>query len=150
LVKWIGIGLAIVFVFLIAFIAAAYIYPDFRVATRDIAIVLLAVLTMISIILTIALLLAILYAVTFIRRLTNDTVVPQISELKTKLDGVIENTREITGSVKDTTTTVSTTTVYIAEKAVSPIIRVAGLLAGVRAAGRYLARRDEAPDLDNG
>ena len=150
MIKWIGIGLAIVVVILVAFIVAAYIFPDFRVATRDIAIVLLAVLTMISIILTIALLLAILYAVMFIRRLTNETIVPQITDLKTKLDGVVETTREITGNVKDTTTTVSTTTVYIAEKAVSPIIRVAGLLAGVRAAARYLARRDEAPELDNG
>jgi hypothetical protein len=150
LVKWIGIGLAVVVAILIAFIVAAYIFPDFRVATRDIAIVLLAVLTMISIILTIALLLAILYAVMFIRRLTNDTIVPQITDLKNKLDGVVANTREITGNVKDTTTTVSTTTVYIAEKAVSPIIRVAGLLAGVRAAARYVARRDETPELDNG
>ena len=150
MVKWIGIGLAVVVAILIAFIVAAYIFPDFRVATRDIAIVLLAVLTMISIILSIALLLAILYAVMYIRRLTNDTIVPQITDLKTKLDGVVANTREITGNVKDTTTTVSTTTVYIAEKAVSPIIRVAGLLAGVRAAARYVARRDEAPELDNG
>lgn len=149
MVKWIGIGLAVVVAILVAFIVAAYIFPDFRVATRDIAIVLLAVLTMISIILTIVLLLAILYAVMFIRRLTNETIVPQITDLKAKLDGVVENTREITGSVKDTTTAVSTTTVYIAEKAVSPIIRVAGLLAGVRAAARYVARRDEAPELDN-
>jgi hypothetical protein len=150
LVKWIGIGIAVVVVILVAFIAAAYIFPDFRVATRDIAIVLLAVLTMISIILTIVLLLAIIYAVMFIRRLTNDTIVPQITDLKAKLDGVVANTRDITGNVKDTTTTVSTTTVYIAEKAVSPIIRVAGLLAGVRAAARYVARRDEASELDNG
>jgi uncharacterized membrane protein len=150
LVKWIGIGIAVVVVILVAFIAAAYIFPDFRVATRDIAIVLLAVLTMISIILTIVLLLAIIYAVMFIRRLTNDTIVPQIADLKTKLDGVVANTRDITGNVKDTTTTVSTTTVYIAEKAISPIIRVAGLLAGVRAAARYVARRDEASELDNG
>ena len=105
---------------------------------------------MISIILTIALLLAILYAVIFIRRLARDTVVPEITALKTKLDSVIENTRGIAGNVKDTTTTVSTTTVYIAEKAVGPVIRVAGLLAGVRAAARYLARRDEAPEPDNG
>jgi hypothetical protein len=145
-----GIGIAVVVVILVAFIAAAYIFPDFRVATRDIAIVLLAVLTMISIILTIVLLLAIIYAVMFIRRLTNDTIVPQITDLKTKLDGVVANTRDITGNVKDTTTTVSTTTVYIAEKAISPIIRVAGLLAGVRAAARYVARRDEASELDNG
>jgi hypothetical protein len=150
LVKWIGIGLAVVVVILVAFITAAYIFPEFRVATRDIAIILLAVLTMISIILTIVLLFAIIYAVMFIRQLTNDTVVPQIIDLKARLDGVVANTHDITDNVKDTTTAVSTTTVYIAEKAISPIIRVAGLLAGVRAAARYVARRDEAPELDNG
>ncbi len=150
MVKWISIGLAVVVVILIAFIVAAYLFPEFRVATRDITIVLLGVLTMISIVLTITLLLAFLYTVMFIRRLTNDTIVPQITDLKTRLDNVIENTRGITTDVKDTTTTVSATTGYIAEKAVSPVIRVAGLLAGVRAAARYLARRDEASDLDNG
>ncbi|HET9224568.1 MAG TPA: hypothetical protein VFO07_18790 [Roseiflexaceae bacterium] len=150
MVKWIGIGLAVVVVILVAFIAAAYIFPEFRVATRDIAIILLAALSMISIILTITLLFAIIYAVMFIRQLTNDTVVPQIIDLKARLDGVVANTHDITDNVKDTTTAVSTTTVYIAEKAVSPIIRVAGLLAGVRAAARYVARRDEAPEPDNG
>jgi hypothetical protein len=150
LVKWISIGLAVVVIILIAFIVAAYLFPEFRVATRDITIVLLGVLNMISIVLMIVLLLAFLYTVVFIRRLTNDTIVPQITDLKIKLDNVIENTRGITTDVKDTTTTVSATTVYIAEKAVSPVIRVSGLLAGVRAAARYLARRDEASELDNG
>jgi len=150
LVKWISIGLAVVVVILIAFIVAAYLFPEFRVATRDITIVLLGALMMISIVLTITLLLAFLYTVMFIRRLTNDTIVPQITDLKAKLDIVIENTRGIATDVKDTSTTVSATTVYIAEKAVSPVIRVSGLLAGVRAAARYLARRDEASELDNG
>ena len=150
MVKWIGIGLAVVGILLIAFIAAGYIFPAWAANTRDIAIVILAVLQMISIILMIALLLAILFAVSYIRRLARDTVVPQINDLKTKLDGVIDNTRSITGNVKDTTTTVSTTTVYVAERVVSPVIRVAGLLAGVRASARFLARRGEAPEPDNG
>jgi len=148
-VKWIGIGLAVVVVVTVAFIVAAYLFPDFRVATRDIAITIMAVLQMISIILTIVLLVAVLYAVSFIRRLARDTVVPEISALKTRLDGVIDNTRAITGNVKDTTTTVSTTTVYVAERVVAPVIRVAGLMAGVRAGARYLARRGEAPNPDN-
>lgn len=150
MVKWIGIGLAIVVAILIAFIVAAYLFPEFRVATRDITIVLVGVLTMISITLTIALLLAILYTVMFIRRLTDETIVPQIVDLKARLDTVVENTHAISTDVKDTTTTVTATTTYIAEKAVSPIIRVAGLMAGVRAAARYLARRDEASEMDNG
>ena len=146
--KWIGIGLAVVGIIAIAFIVAAYLYPDFRVATRDIAIVILAVFQMIGALLTIALLLAVLYAVRAINRLAHDTVVPKIDMLTGKLDTVIDNTRSITSNVKDTTTTASATTVYIAEQVVSPIIRVTSLVAGVRAAARFLARRDEAQETD--
>jgi hypothetical protein len=149
-VKWIGIGLAVVGILLVAFIVAGYLFPAWAANTRDIAIVLLAVLQMISILLMITLLLAILFAVSYIRRLARDTVVPEINALKTRLDGVIDNTRSITGNVKDTTTTVSTTTSYIAERVVSPVIRVAGLMAGVRAGARYVARRGSPAETDNG
>jgi hypothetical protein len=148
-VKWIGIGLAVVGIAVIAFIVAGYMFPAWAANTRDIAIVLIAVLQMISILLMITLLLAILFAVSYIRRLARDTVVPEISALKSRLDGVIENTRAITGNVKDTTTTVSTTTSYVAERVVSPVIRVAGLMAGVRAGARYLARRGDMTEQDN-
>lgn len=148
--KWIGIGLAVVGIIAIAFIVAAYLFPEFRIATRDIAIVILAVFQMIGAILTIALLLAIIFAVRAINRLARDTVVPKIDMLTGKLDQVIENTRSITGNVRDTTATASTTTVYIAEQVVSPVIRVASLVAGVRAGARFLARRGEAPEADQG
>lgn len=140
--KWIGIGLAVLGLITIAFIVAAYLFPEFRIATRDIAVVILAVMQMIAVILMIAILLAIMYAVWTINRLARNTVLPKIDMLTGKLDQVIENTRSITANVKDTTTTASTTTVYIAEQVVSPVIRVASLLAGVRAAARFLARRD--------
>ncbi|MBK9711352.1 MAG: hypothetical protein IPO81_08485 [Kouleothrix sp.] len=141
--KWIGIGLAVIGLITIGFIVAAYIFPDFRVATRDIAIVILAVFQMIGALLTAALLIAIMYAVFYIRRLARDTVVPKIDMLSAKLDGVIDNTRSITGNVKDTTTSVSTTTSYVAERVVAPVIRVSGLMAGARAAASFLARRGE-------
>jgi hypothetical protein len=141
--KWIGIGLAVIALIAIAFIVAAYIYPDFREATRDIAVVILAVFQMIGAILTAALLIALLYAVFAIQRLTNHTIVPKIEMLTSKLDGVIESTQAITTNIKDTTSTVGTTTTYIAEQVVSPVIRVSGLLAGVRAAATFLARRGE-------
>ena len=141
--KWIGIGMAVIALITIAFIVAAYIYPDFREATRDIAIVILAVFQMIGAILTAALLMALLFTVFYIRRLARDTVLPEIRELRAKLDGVIEHTHAITGSVKDTTTTVSTTTSYMAERVVSPVIRVSSLLIGVRAAASFLARRGQ-------
>jgi hypothetical protein len=141
--KWIGIGLAVIALITIAFIVAAYIYPDFREATRDIAVVILAVFQMIGAILTAVLLIGLLYAVFAIQRLTNNTIVPKIDMLTSKLDGIIESTQAITTNIKDTTSTVGTTTTYVAEQVVSPVIRVSGLLAGVRAAATFLARRGE-------
>lgn len=141
--KWIGIGLAVIAVIAIAFIVAAYIFPDFRTATRDIAIVILALFQMIGAILTAALLLAVLWAVLAVQRLANNTIVPKVDLLTSKLDGVIATTQSITTNIKDTTSTVGTTTTYVAEQVVSPVIRVAGLVAGVRAAATFLARRGE-------
>ncbi len=141
--KWIGIGLAVVGIITVAFIVAAYLFPDFRVATRDIAIVILAVFQMIGAILTIVLLLAIIYAVRTINRLARETVMPKVDALSVKIDQLLDSTKAITGNIKDTTTTVSTTTVYVAEQVVSPVIRVSSLLAGVRAAATFLARRGE-------
>ncbi len=141
--KWIGIGLAVIAIITVAFIVAAYLYPTFREATRDIAIVILAVFQMIGALLTAALLLAILYVVFALKRLATDTIVPKVDLLTAKLDGVIDNTKAITTNIKDTTASVGTTTSYVAEQVVSPVIRVSGLLAGVRAAATYLARRGE-------
>jgi hypothetical protein len=141
--KWIGIGLVVVGLITVAFIVAAYLFPDFRVATRDIAIVILAVFQMIGAILTIVLLLAIIYAVRTINRLARETVMPKVDALSGKIDQLLDSTKAITGNIKDTTTTVSTTTVYVAEQVVSPVIRVSSLLAGVRAAATFLARRGE-------
>ena len=141
--KWIGIGLAVLAIITIGFIVAGYVFPLWAANTRDIAIVILAVFQMVSVILMIALLLALLFTVFYIRRLARDTVLPEIRELRTKLDGVIEHTQAIAGNVKDTTTTVSSTTSYVAERVVSPVIRVSGLLIGVRAAASFLARRGQ-------
>ncbi len=141
--RWIGIGLAVITVLVVGFIVAAAIFPGFRETSRDIAIIILAVFQMIGAILTIALLLAILYAVQAINRLAQDTVIPKIDTLTSKLDQVIESTKAITGNVQDTASAVSTTTVYVAEQVVSPVIRASGALAGVKAAARYLAQRGE-------
>lgn len=148
MIRWIGIGLAIVTVILIAFIVAGYMFEGFREATRDIAIVILAVMQMIGAILTVALLLAIIYAVRAINRLAQNTVIPKIDTLTGKLDQVIDNTRTITGNVRDTTTTVTTTTTYVTEQVVAPVIRVSSLFAGARAAASFLARRGAPPDSE--
>lgn len=141
--KWIGIGLAVIGVITIAFIVAAYIYPDFREATRDIAIVILAVFQMIGAILTAALLVALLWSVFAIKRLASETVLPKVELLTSKLDTVIDSTQAIAGNVKDTTASVSMTTSYMAERVVSPVIRVSSLLVGVRTAAAFLARRGQ-------
>lgn len=141
--KWIGIGLTIIGAISIAFIVAAYLFPDFREATRDIAVIVLALFQMIGALLTIGLVLAIIYAVRAINRLARETVMPKIDALTGKIDQVLDSTQAIAGNLKDTSTTVSTTTVYVAEQVVSPVIRVSSLLAGVRAAAVFLARRGE-------
>ena len=141
--KWIGIGLAVLAIILIGFIVAGYVFPDWAANTRDIAIVILAAFQLISVILMIALLLALLFTVFYIRQLARETVLPEIRQLGAKLDNVIEQTQTIAGSVKDTTTTVSTTTSYVAERVVSPVIRVSSLLIGVRTAASFLARRGQ-------
>lgn len=146
--KWIGIGIAIVAIITIAFIVCAYLFPDFRVATRDIAIVLLAIFQMIGALLTIALLVALLWAVNAVRSLASDTVLPKVSELTDKLDQVVEKTKSITDNVKTTTGSVSTTTVYVAEQVVAPVIRVSSVFAGVRAGAAFLARRGAPRDSD--
>lgn len=148
--KWISIGLGVVGALLVAFIVAGYIFPAWAATTRDIAIVILSVLQILSVVLMIALLLALLYVVMYIRRLVDETITPQFKTLTAKVDGLLETTRAITGNVQETTTTVSTTTAYVAERVVSPVIRVAGLMAGVRAAARFLAQHSSVSEIDNG
>jgi len=141
--KWIAIGFAAIIAIAIVYVIAAYNYPAFREATRDIAIVILAVFQIIGSILTVALLLALLYSMVALEKLATQTVLPKVDLLTAKLDEVIEQTQAIAGNVKDTTMTVSTTTSYIADRVVSPVIRVSSLLTGVRAAASFLARRGQ-------
>ena len=139
--KWIIIGVAITAAFLVAFVVCAYIFPDFRVATRDIAIILLAVSALLAVIVALALLFAILYAVNKIRSVTTNTVIPQVNALQLKVDQILENVTAVSNSARTSVATVSTTTIYASEKVVAPIIKLTGLAAGVRAGATFLARR---------
>ncbi len=139
--KWIIIGVAITAAFLVAFVVCAYIFPDFRVATRDIAIILLAVSALLAVIVALALLFAILYAVNKIRSVTTNTVIPQVNALQLKVDQILENVTAVSNSARTSVATVSTTTTYASEKVVAPIIKLTGLAAGVRAGATFLARR---------
>ena len=60
--KWIMIGLIVLLIIAIAFIVAMYMFPDFRVATRDVAVVILALFQLIGTLISIAILFAVLYA----------------------------------------------------------------------------------------
>lgn len=139
--KWIIIGVAVTTVILVVFIVCAYLFPGWREATRDIAIILLAVTGLIAAILAVAILFAILYAVNKIRSVTTDTVVPQIQTLQGKVDHILGNVSSASDQARVSLTNVSTTTNYAAEQVVTPIIKLASLAAGVRAGATFLARR---------
>ncbi|HMO60427.1 MAG TPA: hypothetical protein PKA05_07715 [Roseiflexaceae bacterium] len=141
--RWIGIGLAIVALIVIGFLVAAAIFPAFREASRDIAIIILALFQMISAIITIILLLALLFVAQQIHRVATQTIIPKIDALTVKVDDVVEQTRVIAGNARETAVTVSSTTSYVSEQVVTPFIRLSSLIAGARAAAAYLARRDE-------
>ena len=147
MVKWIITGVVVVTLILIGFIVAAVVFPTFRVVSRDIAITLLAVLQMLGAILTVALLFAVLYAVNAVNKLARDTVVPKIDTVTNKVNELLDTTRTIAGNVRDASSTATSTTTYVAERVVSPVIRVSGLIAGVRAAATTLARRSSEPRI---
>jgi hypothetical protein len=141
--KWIGIGLAVLSILGIVFIGVLYWLPDFRVATRDVAIVILATFQLIGTMLTIAILFALFYAVQAMERAARLSLLPRLDSLSAKVDQLVDQTQSIAGKVQDTTAVVSGTTGYVAEQVVAPMIRASGLVAGVRAAIGYLARRDQ-------
>lgn len=145
--KWIIIGVSVTAVILLVFIVCAYLFPGWREATRDIAIILLATTGLIATVLLVAILFATLYAVNKIRSLTTDTVMPQVQTLQGKVDQILERITSVADQARSSATAVSTTTNYAAEQVVTPIIRLAGLAAGVRAGAAFLARRG-APHRD--
>ncbi len=140
--KWIGIGLAALTLLAIAFIGVLYWLPDFRVATRDVAIIILATFQLIGTILTIAILFALFYAVQAMERAARLSLLPRLDSLSVKVDQLVDQTQTIAGKVQDTAAAVSGTTGYVTEQVVAPLVRASGLVAGIRAAVGYLARRD--------
>jgi hypothetical protein len=132
--RYLTIGLAIVGVIVVAFLVAAAIFPGFRIASRDIAIIILAVMATISTIILTIILLAILYAVRQVNALSTQTIVPKLNE-------VLETTKSIANTAQETAVTARSTTSFVAERVASPLIKISGAVAGVSAAARVLARR---------
>jgi ABC-type multidrug transport system fused ATPase/permease subunit len=141
--KSIGIGIAVITILAIAFIGVLYWLPDFRAATRDVAVVILAFFQLIGTVLSIAILFALYYAIRAVERASRLSVLPRIDALSNKVDQLIDQTQAIAGKVQDTTNAVSGTTGYVTEQVVAPMIRASGLIAGIQAAVGYLARRDQ-------
>jgi hypothetical protein len=147
--KWIGNGLGVLALLLIASVVGLFLAPaGVREAIRDIFVIIIGVFVLISTILTIALLLGLLFAVSRIERLARGNVLPKLDEAMLKLNDVLDNTRSLTTTVRDTASNAAGTTQFVTERVVSPFIRVSSLVTGVRAAATSLARRDAADRLD--
>jgi uncharacterized membrane protein len=140
--RYLTIGLTVVGIVVIAFLLAAAIFPAFRIAARDISIIIMAVMATVSTIILTIILIAILYAVRQINALSKDTIVPKLNE-------VLDTTRSIATTAQETAATAKTTTSFVAERVASPLIKLSGAVAGVAAAARVLARRSAATG-DNG
>lgn len=140
-IKWIAIGIALLVFIATAFVVAASLYDDFRIVSRDIAIVILAFFQLVVVLLVIVLLIAVLYAVKSIDQLTRQEVVPKINTTIVKIDEILDNTRAVTMNVRDSSDAATTTTTFVAEQVASPIIRAYSVVAGVRAAASSLAHR---------
>ncbi|MBO9349447.1 hypothetical protein [Chloroflexus sp. MS-G] len=142
MLRWIAIGIGLLTAVLFGFIIAAiFLGEDFRAAWRDVFIVILAALQLIGAVLSIAILIALLYVVDQINRLARHNVIPKLDEALTKANEALDVARTIANNVRDSAQTATTTTTYVAERVVSPIIRISSLVTGVRAAATTLARR---------
>ncbi len=141
--RWIIIGLTLVGLLTIAFFVAAIWSPEFRTTARDISIIILATFQMITAIIGLTLLVALLFIGFQIQKMAKQTIIPQITMLTGKVDEILETSKAIAGTAQATTQNVSQTTSYVSKQVVSPFVKAAGLVAGVKAAAEYIARRDD-------
>jgi len=148
--RWIGIGLGVLLLLLIAAIVGLFLAPPgVREAIRDIFIIVLGFFTLISTVLSIAVIFALLYVMNRVDKLARGSVLPKLDEAMAKMNEVLESTKTLAGNAKDTAGTVAGTTNFVAERVVSPIIRVSSLVTGVAAAATTLARRDAPQRFDS-
>ena len=141
--KWVGTAIATIFILLIAFVVGMYLAPvGIREATRDIFIIILGIFQLLTVVLLTVLLFAVIYAVNQINKVTSGTVLPKIDQAMLKLNDVLDSTRTIAGSARDSASTISGSTSFVTERVVSPVIRISSLLTGVRAAATSLAHRN--------
>jgi phosphoglycerol transferase MdoB-like AlkP superfamily enzyme len=145
--KWIGIAIGLLVAALVGFIVAAVLLgADFRAAWRDVFIVILAALQLIGAIVTIALLVALLFMVHQLDKVARTTIMPRVDDTMVKLNDVLDSTRTLAGNVRDSSNTAVSTTTYVSERVVSPVIRISSLVTGVRTAAQTLARRGQSEE----
>lgn len=149
MLKWIGIGLGVLTLVLIASIVGLFLAPaGVREAIRDIFVIILGFFTLISTILTIAVLLGVLFTMSRIEQLARGNVLPKLDEAMVKMNEVLDNTKTVAVTAKDTATQAAGTASFVSERVVSPFIRIASIFTGVRAAATSLARRDAPERFD--
>lgn len=147
--KWVAIVLGVLIALLIAFIVGMALAPEgFREGSRDIFIMIIALFQLISSVVLIALLVALIYGVNQINKVARLNVIPKLDEALVKINDVLENTRTVSNNVRDVADNATTSTTFVTERVVSPIIRISSLVTGVRAAAVTLARRDNANQPD--
>lgn len=147
--KWIGIGLGVIILLLISFIVGLAIAPvGVREAFRDIFIIILGCFMLISSLLTITILLSLLYMINRVERLASGNLVPKLDQAMVKLNEVLDSTRVLAEQARQSAGTVTNSTTFVAEQVVSPVIRIASLASGVRAAATTLARRNAHEDAE--
>lgn len=147
--RWIGIGLGVLTLLLIASIVGLFIAPpEVREAIRDIFIIVLGFFLLMTTIIAIAVLIGLLYTMNRIEKLASGNVIPKLDQAMVKMNEVLESTRTLAATAKDTASNAAGTTQFVSERVVSPIIRVSSLVTGVRAAATSLARRDAPERFD--
>jgi hypothetical protein len=145
----VAIVLGVLIALLIAFIVGMALAPEgFREGSRDIFIMIIALFQLISSVVLIALLVALIYGVNQINKVARLNVIPKLDEALVKINDVLENTRTVSNNVRDVADNATTSTTFVTERVVSPIIRISSLVTGVRAAAVTLARRDNANQPD--
>ena len=125
--KWLIIGGVVATVVIIALIVLISLNDAWQTAAY-VSVVIFAIFMLFSTLLAIALLGALLYAVLAIRDIASNNLMPKVGQT---LD-----------QVKDSASAAKSTTTYVAESVVSPLIKLSSLAAGVKVAASALTRRD--------
>jgi hypothetical protein len=139
--RWLVWGGVAFLLISIIFIVLSIIYPGFREAVRDLAIILLALFQLIGAIAMALVAVALLYAVKAIDQTARGTLMPKLEEISTKIDTLLSKTASVTDDVKKTSTTVANTVNIISEQIVRPAIQVSSILSGIKAVGAVLGQR---------